>query len=317
MDMPTRRGYTDHEHLDEVEIIHMNGRVYDYNVGRFLSVDPVIVDPTNTQAINPYSYVMNNPLAYTDPSGYATNCDGRIHCEQLGDQYDAAKEAEALQNAQNNQPQSNGSSNDQSSSNNRNASANGDTTALNGQGDVAKTSAAGGDKAGRDSGDSSSRQGGALLDKIDSQEKLRKLESKTDTVEVAIGSGEVVLGGVGLIGSAAAGIACLVLEPCGAIAISTILVGGGLSAVSINDGQNRIKNARDGGARDKTIPFVGELVAGDQGKEVGKVIDKTISIFGGVKSLSKIAEGATKKSVEVVEALDVIKNVRDEEKENN
>jgi RHS repeat-associated protein len=70
-DMPTRRGYTDHEHLDEVEIIHMNGRVYDYNVGRFLSVDPVIVDPTNTQAINPYSYVMNNPLAYTDPSGYA------------------------------------------------------------------------------------------------------------------------------------------------------------------------------------------------------------------------------------------------------
>jgi RHS repeat-associated protein len=71
-DMPTRRGYTDHEHLDEVEIIHMNGRVYDYNVGRFLSVDPVIVDPTNTQAINPYSYVMNNPLAYTDPSGYAT-----------------------------------------------------------------------------------------------------------------------------------------------------------------------------------------------------------------------------------------------------
>ena len=49
----------------------MNGRVYDYNVGRFLSVDPVIVDPTNTQAINPYSYVMNNPLSYTDPSGYS------------------------------------------------------------------------------------------------------------------------------------------------------------------------------------------------------------------------------------------------------
>ena len=72
-DIPTRRGFTDHEHLDEIEIIHMNGRVYDYKVGRFLSVDPVIVDPTNSQAINPYSYVMNNPLGYTDPSGYTAD----------------------------------------------------------------------------------------------------------------------------------------------------------------------------------------------------------------------------------------------------
>ncbi|TDF34611.1 hypothetical protein EYS14_22905 [Alteromonadaceae bacterium M269] len=70
-DVPTRRGYTDHEHLDEVEIIHMNGRVYDYNVGRFMSVDPFIVEPTNSQAVNPYSYVMNNPLGFTDPSGYS------------------------------------------------------------------------------------------------------------------------------------------------------------------------------------------------------------------------------------------------------
>jgi hypothetical protein len=32
----TRRGFTDHEHLDEIELIHMNGRVYDYNLGRFM-----------------------------------------------------------------------------------------------------------------------------------------------------------------------------------------------------------------------------------------------------------------------------------------
>lgn len=49
----------------------MNGRVYDYNLGRFLSVDPLIVS-SNSQAINPYSYVMNNPLKYYDPTGYAT-----------------------------------------------------------------------------------------------------------------------------------------------------------------------------------------------------------------------------------------------------
>jgi hypothetical protein len=53
-----------------VEIIHMNGRVYDYNVGRFLSVDPFIKDAGNSQAINPYSYVLNNPLNFTDPTGY-------------------------------------------------------------------------------------------------------------------------------------------------------------------------------------------------------------------------------------------------------
>jgi hypothetical protein len=46
----------------------MNGRVYDYNVGRFLSVDPFVHG--GSQGINPYSYIMNNPLAGTDPSGY-------------------------------------------------------------------------------------------------------------------------------------------------------------------------------------------------------------------------------------------------------
>ncbi|XDV10660.1 RHS repeat-associated core domain-containing protein [Pseudidiomarina sp. PP-1MA] len=67
----TRRGFTDHLHLDDVELIHMNGRVYDYNLGRFLSVDPVIQSPGNSQSLNPYSYLMNNPLAGTDPTGYS------------------------------------------------------------------------------------------------------------------------------------------------------------------------------------------------------------------------------------------------------
>ncbi|MDR7123166.1 RHS repeat-associated protein [Rheinheimera soli] len=67
----TRRGFTDHRHLDEVELIHMNGRGYDYNLGRFLSVDPIIQSPGNSQSLNPYSYIMNNPLAGTDPTGYS------------------------------------------------------------------------------------------------------------------------------------------------------------------------------------------------------------------------------------------------------
>jgi hypothetical protein len=56
----------------------MNGRVYDYNLGRFLSVDPFIQDPGNSQSMNPYSYIMNNPLSGTDPSGYTSVTGSRI-----------------------------------------------------------------------------------------------------------------------------------------------------------------------------------------------------------------------------------------------
>lgn len=66
----TRRGFTFHEHLDNIGLTHMNGRVYDPTVGRFLSVDPVIGDLSDSQSANPYAYVGNRPLSAIDPSGY-------------------------------------------------------------------------------------------------------------------------------------------------------------------------------------------------------------------------------------------------------
>ena len=63
------RGYTSHEHLWEVGIIHMNGRLYDPLLRRFLNADENIQDPHNTQNYNKYGYVFNNPLMYNDPSG--------------------------------------------------------------------------------------------------------------------------------------------------------------------------------------------------------------------------------------------------------
>ncbi|MCT2409967.1 FG-GAP-like repeat-containing protein [Chryseobacterium antibioticum] len=63
------RGYTGHEHFMEVGIIHMNGRLYDPLLRRFLNADENIQDPTNTQNYNKYGYVMNNPMMYNDPSG--------------------------------------------------------------------------------------------------------------------------------------------------------------------------------------------------------------------------------------------------------
>jgi RHS repeat-associated protein len=68
--LSTDRGYTEHEHLDEVGVIHMNGRVFDPLIGRFMSADPFIQAPFELQSHNRYAYVMNNPLKYTDPSGY-------------------------------------------------------------------------------------------------------------------------------------------------------------------------------------------------------------------------------------------------------
>ena len=65
----TTRGFTGHEMLDDVGIVHMNGRIYDPGLGRFLQADPVVQFPNVLQNHNRYSYVMNNPLAYTDPSG--------------------------------------------------------------------------------------------------------------------------------------------------------------------------------------------------------------------------------------------------------
>ena len=48
----------------------MGGRIYAPNSGRFLQADPFVQAPGNSQSPNRYSYVFNNPMAYTDPTGY-------------------------------------------------------------------------------------------------------------------------------------------------------------------------------------------------------------------------------------------------------
>ena len=55
--------------LNELDIINMNGRLYDPVLGRFFSPDNYVQMPDNSQNFNRYSYCLNNPLKYTDPSG--------------------------------------------------------------------------------------------------------------------------------------------------------------------------------------------------------------------------------------------------------
>ncbi|MBO4740509.1 MAG: hypothetical protein J5605_02570 [Bacteroidales bacterium] len=67
--MGLTRGYTGHEHWNQFGLIDMNGRFYDPLIGRFLSPDPYVQAPYNLQNFNRYSYCLNNPLKYTDPTG--------------------------------------------------------------------------------------------------------------------------------------------------------------------------------------------------------------------------------------------------------
>tara|TARA_R110002126_G_scaffold34754_11_gene107414 strand:- start:1033 stop:2259 length:1227 start_codon:yes stop_codon:yes gene_type:complete len=95
------KGYTDHEHLIDQELIHMNGRIYDFNIGRFLSVDPFLQFPENSQSANPYSYILNNPMRGTDPTGYSAVRGGNASAwatnEFMGDMYSFRKTVEEMQ----------------------------------------------------------------------------------------------------------------------------------------------------------------------------------------------------------------------------
>ena len=80
-------GYTGHEHLDQLELVNMNARMYDPLLGRHTSADPTVPDAANAQAFNRYSYVMNNALAFTDPTGlsfFDAPCASSYFCTSNG-----------------------------------------------------------------------------------------------------------------------------------------------------------------------------------------------------------------------------------------
>jgi RHS repeat-associated protein len=70
----TDQGYTGHQHNNlpdnNLGLIYMNARYYIPGIGRFASADTLIPEPRNSQSYNRYSYVYNNPLKYSDPTGH-------------------------------------------------------------------------------------------------------------------------------------------------------------------------------------------------------------------------------------------------------
>ncbi|MFZ2361346.1 MAG: RHS repeat-associated core domain-containing protein [Anaerolineae bacterium] len=68
--LPTSYAYTG-QRLDEtIGLMYYGARFYDGALGRFISPDTIVPEPGNPQALNRYSYVLNNPLRYNDPSGH-------------------------------------------------------------------------------------------------------------------------------------------------------------------------------------------------------------------------------------------------------
>ena len=66
----TDMGYTQHEMLDEVGLVHMNGRIYDPTLGRMLTADILVSYPERSTSYNRYAYALDNPLRFVDPTGW-------------------------------------------------------------------------------------------------------------------------------------------------------------------------------------------------------------------------------------------------------
>src|SRR5207302_10181408 len=80
-------GYTGHNTIGATELIDMLARDYDPRLGRMLSADTIIPEVGNPQALNRYSYVYNNPVSYTDPSGHAATNEVTPGVQDLFDFY--------------------------------------------------------------------------------------------------------------------------------------------------------------------------------------------------------------------------------------
>ncbi len=72
--------FTGQERDTESGLDHFPARHFASAMGRFMVPDPagnLVADFTNPQSLNMYGYTVNNPLAYTDPSGFCTVINGQ------------------------------------------------------------------------------------------------------------------------------------------------------------------------------------------------------------------------------------------------
>jgi RHS repeat-associated protein len=82
-EVPTDYTFTGQKLDESTGLMYYGARYYDAALGRFVQADTIVPEPGNPQALNRYSYVLNNPLRYVDPTGQAEcvdeECNWVIH----------------------------------------------------------------------------------------------------------------------------------------------------------------------------------------------------------------------------------------------
>jgi RHS repeat-associated protein len=79
-DPVTSVAFTGQEADVEHSLVNMQGRIYDPQVGQFITPDPIVQRPLSSTGIHRYAYVFYNPLRYIDPTGFEAGCSGSDVC---------------------------------------------------------------------------------------------------------------------------------------------------------------------------------------------------------------------------------------------
>ena len=78
-------GFTERDSDSEIGLVNMLGRLYDPRIGRFTTPDPLVSNSYSSQSYGAYSYALNNPLRWSDPTGLASE-DDSSDLDTIGDQ---------------------------------------------------------------------------------------------------------------------------------------------------------------------------------------------------------------------------------------
>ncbi len=92
--MQTDKLFTGQREITGLGIYHYGARFYSPKLGRFLSADTMVPGYANPQNLNRYSYVLNNPLGYIDPSGH-NPCRSDYLCKRRAERMAATQAANA------------------------------------------------------------------------------------------------------------------------------------------------------------------------------------------------------------------------------
>lgn len=271
----TRIGYTGQTMLGNLGLIHMNGRVQDATLGRFLSADPYVTSPSDPRSFNRYTYVVNNPLSYVDPSGFRV-------CDDVQDGQMCAPNADGTCPSGTSPVRENGRVI---------YCIHADVTVTPTPGGPSSPSSPGGvywwDFRDRNGEPASQTGRGATQ-----RSCTNYFQVGTGLLAMGLGAAQAVGGFVeGLIGLAGAP------ESFGA----TLLIGAkgvadvGLGAVAARDGLSLVQTGFDGVQRGSTLGDIGESVAGPNGRVVGDMANVGL----GVKDLANAANKGSSNGIGV------------------